>query len=135
MAKPSRSRHFSKKLLLGVAVSTLPLAGCELTPAETEQVENAAAAAPQQERAAFQRAQDAGTVSAVEEFLRAYPNGDLVRRLLTTVSPATLRRIDRGLVARISPSVLSSLPFDVRQALGVPLSSDSENNPDDGYSG
>lgn len=135
MAKPSRSRHFSTKLLLGVAVSTLPLAGCDIAPAETEQVETAAAAAPQQERAAFQRARDAGTVSAVEDFLRAYPNGELVRRLLTTVSPATLRRIDRGLVSQISPSVIGSLPFDVRQALGVKLRNDSESAAVDGYSG
>lgn len=144
MAKPSKPRNLSKKFLMGVAVSVIPLAGCEplasndeARPQATEQSELVAGS--EQEAALFERARSQGTVAAAEQFLQEYPNSQLVRSLLTRLPSGTLRRIDRDLVRKLSPSLVRTLPFNVKQALGVTTRQadvdDGAAAPDDGYSG
>ncbi len=75
MVRPSKPRYLSKKFLLGVAVSTLPLAGCDLlgvdSAALTASPSNSSVTATAEEAALFERARGLGTVAATEEFLRA----------------------------------------------------------------
>lgn len=141
MAKPSKPHSLSKKFLMGVALSVVPLAGCTQlgldfgvdaqSPVETSVAVSA------EEAAAFERARSLGTVPAAEQFLRTYPNSELVRSLLRRLPRTTLRGIDDELVEKISPAVINSLPFSVRQALGVSVENESngDSGASDGYSG
>ena len=93
-----------------------------------------------EEAALFERARSLGTVAAAEQFLRAYPDSDLVRSLLTRLPRNTLRGIDEGVVDGIPQSMISSLPFSVKQALGVQNELESsgesrDSGASDGYSG
>ena len=90
------------------------------------------------ELAAFERARNQGTVAAVEAFLRDYPGSGLTRRMLVDQSPATLQGIDDGLVAELDPSIVNSLPFRVKQLLGILVPATVQEDrpgPSDGYSG
>lgn len=137
MAKPSKPHSLSKKFLMGVALSVVPLAGCtELgldAGVDPKSPVEASAAVTPEEAALFERARSTGTVAAAEQFLRTYPKSELVRSLLTRLPRTTLRGIDDQLVDKISPAVISSLPFNVKQALGV--RAEHESNGDSGGSG
>jgi hypothetical protein len=142
MAKSSKPRNLSKTFLLGVAVSTLPLAGCELFSLGGDtralSVNQSSATATAAETALYERARDQGTVAAAEEFLRTYPNSNLIARLLRGLSGATLQRINDDIVAQLDPRVVNTLPFNVKQALGIVTRSagrDDDSSPSDGYSG
>lgn len=140
MAKPSKPHNLSKKFLMGVALSAVPLAGCApLGPTANATVETNVTATAE-EAALFERARSLGTVAAAEQFLRAYPDSELVRSLLTRLPQTTLRGIDDGLVDEIPQSVINSLPFSVKQSLGVQTEERSGGDSggsgaSDGYSG
>jgi hypothetical protein len=141
MAKPSRPHNLSKKFLMGVALSVVPLAGCvelgnenglnDVAPIETSDAVTA------KEVALFERAKSLRTVAAAEQFLRTYPDSELVRSLLTRLPESTLRGVGDDLVKRIPQSVINSLPFSVQQALGITASAKKSQNSGaaDGYGG
>jgi hypothetical protein len=150
LAKPSKSVNLSKMFLMGVAVSVIPLAGCSPVALEggagTQEPVETSASVTAEEAALFERARSLGTVAAAEQFLRAYPNSELVRSLLMRLPRTTLRGIDDSLVEKLSPSMINSLPFSVKQALGVEAGrendsdqsgsgSGSRSGSSDGYSG
>ena len=144
MAKPAKPHNLSKKFLMGVALSAVPLAGCTSLEPPGDTVPNASdqtnVTATAEEAALFERARSLGTVAAAEQFLRAYPDSDLVRSLLTRLPRNTLRGIDEGVVDGIPQSMISSLPFSVKQALGVQNELESsgesrDSGASDGYSG
>lgn len=138
MARTPKPRNLRNTLLMGVAVTALPLAGCELIAPDGAAAPPASVSVPQAEAAAFRRARDAGTVAAAEEFLRAYPDGALVRRLLNTADLALVQQISPAVVSQLNDATVQALPFRVRQALGVtgqPVGDDGGSAPSDGYSG
>ena len=144
MAKPAKPHNLSKKFLMGVALSAFTLAvftslepPLDTVPYASVQTNVTATA---EEAALFERARSLGTVAAAEQFLRAYPDSDLVRSLLTRLPRNTLRGIDEGVVDGIPQSMISSLPFSVKQALGVQNELESsgesrDSGASDGYSG
>lgn len=125
---------------MGVAVASLPLAGCTLF--ESEQY-RAQAKAPSDivvsadEAALYEQARASGNVTLADEFLRAYPSSELIRSLLTRLPHSTLRRIDRKYVNALSPSLVQTLPADVKQSLGIisARGGDRSDRSSDGYSG
>ncbi len=141
MAKPSRPRNLRKKILMGVAVSAIPLAGCDLIDAigSSSGGSTPGITASPDEIAAFEAAKSQGTVASVEQFLRSYPDSMLVRKLLQDQSPATLSRISDAVVQGLSPAVVSSLSPGVKQALGIQADrgdgGDGREGASDGYSG
>lgn len=142
MAKPSKSGNLSKKVLLGVVVTTLPLVGCDVIApsgeARTSTTNEVNITATEEDRALFERARELGTAAAAEEFLQTSTNRDLTRRLLHELPTATLQRIDDEIVDQLDPAVVNTLPFYVKQALGVRsqvYESDGGSSPSDGYSG
>lgn len=141
MAKPSRPRILRKKILMGVALSAIPLAGCDLFNADGFSVggSNASITASPDEIAAFEAAKSQGTVASVEQFLRSYPDSALVRKLLQDQSPATLSRISDAVVRDLSPAVVNSLSPGVKQALGLQVDqgdgNDGRESASDGYGG
>ncbi len=141
MAKPSMPRDLRKKILLGVAITTIPLAGCDLIDLGESSTGGTSAGitASPDEVAAFEAAKSQGTAASVEQFLRNYPDSALVRRLLQDQSTTTLRRINDDVVGELSPAVVSSLSPRVRQALGLETDSgrgdEGRSGASDGYSG
>ncbi|WP_299950326.1 hypothetical protein [uncultured Ruegeria sp.] len=141
MAKPSMPRDLRKKILLGVAVTAIPLAGCDLINVDGSSTGGTSAGitASPDEVAAFEAAKSQGTVASVEQFLRSYPDSALVRKLLQDQSTTTLRRINEGVVRNLSPAVVSSLSPRVKQALRLDIDSGAGNEgrsgASDGYSG
>ncbi len=140
MAKPAKSQNLSKKFLLGLALTALPLAGCDLNApsgrggaAATNQASTVATA---DEAAQFERARELQTVASAEAFLQTYPNSNLTGRLLRALPSPILRRINDEIVNKIDPSVIDDLPFRVKQALGFIMRNESsDGNSSDGYSG
>ena len=143
MAKPSKPHNLSKKFLMGVALSAIPLAGCTSIAPTDGTAANApvgtSVSATAEEAALFKRANSLRTVAAAEQFLRAYPDSELVRSLLTRLPQSTLRGIDGEVVDEIPRSVINSLPFNVKQALAVQTERQGNvsgnSGPSDGYSG
>lgn len=142
MARTPKPRNLSKKFLMGVAITALPLAGCDViaptTPVSTDAASQSRVTATADEFALFERARDSRTVASAEEFLQSYPNSELIRRLLLNLPSSTLRGISDQIVAQLKPATVNTLPFRVKQALGV-LVQDSggqgDSGPGDGYSG
>lgn len=139
--KPSKPRNLSRTFLLGIAVTAIPLAGCDLLPIGSDfrpKPNDSEVAATTSEVALFERAKSLGSVAGAEEFLRTYPNSNLTRSLLRDLPTTTLRRIDDGLVEALDPAVVDTLPFRVKQALGTTTQNGSggdNSGSGDGYSG
>ncbi len=124
---------------MGVAVATIPLAGCDPQTGGGENTSGAPVlTAPAEEIALYERARAAGTVAAAEAFLRSFPNSVLVRNLLRSVPTTTLSRLDARTVRSLDPALVNSLPLNVQRALSRDERSGGEQNgsdPSDGYSG
>ena len=137
MDKSSKTRRIGKALLLSAAVGTLPLAGCapQITDADDATGSITVSAT---EADLYRAARDQRNVQAVTAYLQNYPNSQLVSSLLPRVPVATLRQIDRSVVAQIPQATVASLPSNTRAALGAgptpPRQTVVREDRDDGYS-
>ncbi|MEP2029784.1 MAG: hypothetical protein ABJI96_13870 [Paracoccaceae bacterium] len=125
---------------MGVTLSVVPLAGgcTDFSIDDWFNIQPAAqtsAAVTAEETALFERALSQGTVASAEQFLTTYPDSELVRSLLTRSTRTTLRGIDDKVVDDLSPSVVNSLPYDVKQALGIETERSGDAGGSNGYSG
>lgn len=100
---------FTRNLLLSIAVSTLPLAGCDLPAQNTP------------EQALYHRVIKTQSPDLAIEFLKKYPDSPLVRGVLTSLPPDALKRIPPAVIRLIPEATLASLPPDVRALLGLPV--------------
>ena len=125
---------------MGVTLSVVPLTGgCTVYPFDEwfgiQPAAETSAAVTAEETALFERALSQGTVASAEQFLTTYPDSQLVRSLLTRSNRTTLRGINDKIVDDLSPSVVNSLPFDVKQALGIETERSGDSGSSNGYSG
>lgn len=141
MAKPVKSRSLGKNLLLSVAVGAVPLVGCGPVPSSDLVVEpSGPITASPEELALFRQASQTGNPVTIENYLRTYPDSQLVRNLLTELPPDTLRLIDAAALTGVNATILRTLPLETRSALRLrnvdgPNSPDDVPLPSDGYAG
>jgi hypothetical protein len=99
------SSRQTRNFLLGIAVSTLPLAGCDLPPADPAQ------------QAAYEQALESQSPRQVSRFLTTYPDSRQVRSLLISMPPAVLMRIPATAVDAVDDAIIASLPPETRRLL------------------
>lgn len=139
LARSTKSQKLGRQLIMGVALGTIPLVGC--TPEDYQNALNstrsdATIGVEQEERALFDRAIETRDVALANEFLEKYPSSKLVRKLLLSLPPETLKRLSRPIVSSVSTRTLESLPNNVRIQLGlVPIESEDRDSPSSGYGG
>ena len=128
MASRSSFKKAGRGMLMGVAVSTLPLAGCAEFSLPPKEIWVSA-----EEKHFYDRARASGDPSQVSRFMKRFPESELIRLLLNSLPPADLQRISPSAVAAVDPEVLASLPRDVRKQLGIAVTPVYSPPESDGY--
>ena len=106
MTEHDKTKRAGRKLLLGVVIAAMPLAGCEVYTQPSE-------------RSAYSAAMASRSVTDANAFLLRYPSSPLARQLLVSLPPETLKRLSRPAVTGLAPEVVRSLPANVAALLGL----------------
>ncbi len=106
MTEHDKTKRVGRKLLLGVVIAAMPLAGCEVYTQPSE-------------RSAYSAAMASRSVTDANAFLLRYPSSPLARQLLVSLPPETLKRLSRPAVTGLAPEVVRSLPANVAALLGL----------------
>ena len=127
--------NLGRKLLMGVAVGTLPLAGC--VPAPAEETAGPVIYVSSAEKALYERALAARNAELATEFVCTHPESKLIRPLLSAMEPSELRRITAECVGKIDADVKDSLSARVKRSIGLlsPITVGQSDGQSDGYSG
>lgn len=135
MTEKKSAAALGRRLLMGVAVGTLPLVGC--VPAMDVTGDPAVIEVSAAEKALYERALAARSAEAASRFARTFPSSELIPFLFSTLPASELGRIPASTVEKIDPDVRDDLPRRVKKALGLTQERviSPSNNDSDGYSG
>ncbi|MEL6521385.1 MAG: hypothetical protein AAFQ66_10495 [Pseudomonadota bacterium] len=114
MAKPRKTRQLGKRLVMGVALGSVPLAGGFADQTARPQTISVRA----DERALYEEIRATREAIAATRFLESYPHSPLTRHVLVALPAAELRRLPQKVVEALDQDLLASLPKTVRLQLG-----------------
>lgn len=107
MTDSKNRTSIGRSLLLGVVLTAVPLAGCDTV------------SYPPGQQTMYTQVVTTKDPALASNFIRMYPDSPLVRNVLLSLPPASLKRLSRDAVARIPPATLSTLPAAVVTLLGA----------------
>ncbi|MBM7069040.1 hypothetical protein [Actibacterium sp. 188UL27-1] len=139
MAKHTKSRLLGKRLVVGAALGTAPLAGGFADRALGDQPMIASPSVEVGERSLYQQVRASRDAGVAIRFLRAYPDSPLVPHVLLSLPAGELSRLPREVIDSLSIEALHGVPVQIQLQLGIPPQhariTRSTKGVSDGYSG
>ncbi len=107
MTDSKNRTSIGRGLLLSVVLTAVPLAGCDTV------------FYPPGQQAMYTQVVTTKDPALAGNFIRMYPDSPLVRNVLLSLPPSSLKRLSKDAVARIPPETLKTLPADIVTLLGT----------------